>query len=139
MDAFANVGDLEVRWRTLTEEERERAKVLLEDASVHLQTLINRKYGEGYEIGDLLKQNLKIVCCNIVMRSMSMKANFFGMNQISTTAGSYSQSYSPINSSGDMRLTSEELKLLGLKSANCGFVFPFGKKEFPTDETEVAS
>ena len=127
MEAFASVEDLEARWRVLTDDEKTKAKTLLLDASVHLQTLINRKYGEDYTPSDLMEENLKIVCCAIVMRSMNVKQVFFGMEQVSTTAGSYSQSYTPINSSGDMRLTSEELKLLGLKGSNVGFVFPFCK------------
>ena len=127
MEAFASVEDLEARWRVLTDDEKTKAETLLLDASVHLQTLINRKYGEDYTPRDLMKENLKIVCCAIVMRSMNVKQVFFGMEQVSTTAGSYSQSYTPINSSGDMRLTSEELKLLGLKGSNVGFVFPFCK------------
>lgn len=127
MEAFARVEDLEARWRVLTDDEKTKAETLLLDASVHLQTLINRKYGENYTPSELMKENLKIVCCAIVMRSMNVKQVFFGMEQVSTTAGSYSQSYTPINSSGDMRLTSEELKLLGLKGSNVGFVFPFCK------------
>jgi hypothetical protein len=144
MEAFATVEDLQARWRVLTDEEKTKAETLLGDASVHLQTLINRKFDADFEPDELYKENLKIVCCNIVMRSMNVRGGFFGMEQVSTTAGSYSQSFTPINSSGDMRLTSEELKLLGLKGSNVGFVFPFGRKEFPKDETtedntEVAS
>lgn len=127
MEAFASVEDLEARWRVLTDDEKTKAETLLLDASVHLQTLMNRKFGVDATPDTLMKENLKIVCCAIVMRSMNVKQVFFGMEQVSTTAGSYSQSYTPINSSGDMRLTSEELKLLGLKGSNVGFVFPFCK------------
>lgn len=127
MEAFATVNDLEARWRTLTEEEKEKAGTLLGDASVHLQTLIVRKYGENYNPSDLMKENLKIVTCNIVMRSMNVKQGFFGCSEVSTTAGPYTQSFTPINSSGDMRLTTEELKLLGLNLASAGFVFPYLK------------
>lgn len=129
MDAFATVNDLEARWRALSDEEKEKAGTLLGDASVHLQTLCVRKFGEDFAPNDLMKENLKIVTCNIVMRSMNIKQGFFGMSEVSTTAGSYAQSFTPINSSGDMRLTTEELKLLGLNSPHAGFVFPFLKQE----------
>lgn len=125
MEAYATVEDLQARWRALTEEETTRANTLLLDASVHLKTLLNRRYSEDYTPDELMSENLKMVCCAIVMRSMNVRTGFFGMSQVSTTAGSYSQSYTPINSSGDMRLTAEELKLLGLKGAKCGFVYPF--------------
>ncbi len=129
MEAFATVNDLEARWRTLTEEEKEKADILLGDASVHLQTLMVRKYGDDYTPSELMSENLKIVTCNIVMRSMNVKQGFFGCSEVSTTAGPYSQTFTPINSSGDMRLTIEELKLLGLSSVSSGFVWPYGSSD----------
>ena len=129
MEAFATVDDLEKRWRTLTDDEKERAGVLLDDASVHLWTLIVQKFGDDYAPSELMSENLKIVTCNVVMRSMNVKQGFFGMSEVSATAGSYSQSFTPINSSGDMRLTTEELRLLGLSSQHGGFVWPYGSDE----------
>lgn len=136
MEAFATVTDLEARWRILSEEEKTKANTLLSDASVHLQTLISRKYGENYTPSELMSENLKIITCNIVMRSMNVKQGFFGCTEISTTAGPYSQTFTPINSSGDMRLTAEELKLLGLSSASAGFVFPYCATEEEEQEVE---
>ena len=129
MEAFATVDDLEKRWRTLTDDEKTRAGVLLSDASIHLWTLITQKFGDDYTPDDLMSENLKIVTCNVVMRSMNVKQGFFGMSEVSATAGSYSQSFTPINSSGDMRLTTEELRLLGLSSQHGGFVWPYGNDE----------
>lgn len=129
MEAFATVDDLEKRWRTLTDDEKERAGVLLSDASVHLWTLIVQKFGDDYTPDELMSENLKIVTCNVVMRSMNVKQGFFGMSEVSATAGSYSQSFTPINSSGDMRLTTEELRLLGLSSQKGGFVWPYSSDE----------
>lgn len=127
MDAYASVEDLEARWKMLTTEEQTKATTLLGDASVHLQTLISRRYGEEYEPSDLMKENLKIVCCNIVMRSMNQKPAFNGVSQYSQTAGVYTESFTPINSTGDMRLTTEEKKLLGLNGAVGAFVYPYCK------------
>ena len=125
MGAFATVNDLEARWRTLDDDEKAKAEVLLGDASVHLQTFIRQKRGEFYNPDALMLENLKVVCCNVVMRSMNAKQSFFGMSEVSATAGPYSQTFTPINSSGDMRLTDEELRLLGLKGQRGGFVFPY--------------
>ena len=129
MEAFATVSDLEARWRELTDDEKTKADVLLNDASVHLWTLITQKFGDDYTPSELMSENLKIVTCNIVMRSMNVKQGFFGMSEVSATAGSYSQSFTPINSSGDMRLTTEELRLLGLSSQHGGFVWPYASEE----------
>ena len=134
MEAYATADDLEARWRILSVDEQEKAQTLLGDASVHLKTLIERKYGEGYVPSDLMKETLKIVTCNIVMRSMNVKQGFFGMSEVSTTAGSYAQTFTPINSSGDMRLTTEELKLLGLNVGGGAFVFPYCKNAEEVDE-----
>ena len=129
MKAFATVSDLEARWRELTDDEKKRAGVLLDDASVHLWTLITQKFGDDYTPSKLMSENLKIVTCNVVMRSMNVKQGFFGMSEVSATAGSYSQSFTPINSSGDMRLTTEELRLLGLTNQRGGFVWPYASEE----------
>lgn len=125
MEAFATVEDLEARWRTLTDEEKTRASVLLNDATAHLQAIINQRLGEYFLPDALMLENLKAVCCNVVMRSMNIKQGFYGMSEVSATAGPYSQSFTPINSSGDMRLTDEELRLLGLKGQRASFVFPY--------------
>lgn len=122
MDAYANIDDLESRWKALGVDEQKKAEALLLDASYHLKALLEKKRGEDFEIDDVLAHNLKVVVCNIVMRSMNTRPDLFGVSQMSITADVYSQSFTPINSTGDMRLTDEEAKLLGLKSAKVGFV-----------------
>lgn len=124
MDAYATIDDLQLRWKQLNEDEKKKAEILLQDASYHLFGLLKAKMGDDFEIDETYKHNLKVVTCNIVMRSMNLKQDFFGVSQVQTTAGCYSESLTPINSTGDMRLTDEEERLLGLKKQKIGFISP---------------
>lgn len=139
MDAYASVEDLEARWKVLDTDEQAKAETLLGDASVHLRTLINQKLGADYQPDDLMTENLKVVCCNVVMRSMNQRPAFSGLSQYTQTAGMYSESFTPINSSGDMRLTTEERKLLGLDGCVAGFVFPWKKTDDQNGEQNAGA
>lgn len=115
--AYAEVSDLEARWKPLTEQEQEVAETLLEDASAMLDALVNVD-GKCTQV-DLLK----IVCCNMVQRSMTAGAmDAFGITQQSMTAGPYTQSWTLSNPSGDMYLTKMEKKLLGITGSYIGTI-----------------
>ena len=108
--AFADVSDLESRWRELSTDEEARANVLLGDASAMLSAFV-KVDSSDYEQSQLLK----MVCCDMVIRAMSATAaDTFGVSQTSMTAGPYSQSFSYSNPSGDMYLTKLEKRLLGI-------------------------
>ena len=117
--AFAEVSDIEARWRELSEDEAARAEVLLDDASVMLSSLVTVD-GSAEQAG-LLKQ----VTCNMVIRAMSASgADTFGAESMSMTAGPYSQSWQYANPSGDMYLTKLEKRLLGITSSYIGSIRP---------------
>ena len=118
--AFADVSDLESRWRELSTEEEARANVLLGDASAMLSALV-KVDSSDYEQSELLK----MVCCDMVIRAMSATAaDTFGVSQTSMTAGPYTQSFSYSNPSGDMYLTKLEKKLLGISIGYIGSIRP---------------
>lgn len=118
--AFADVSDIEARWRTLTVDEKARAAVLIEDASAVLSRLV--PVDPNDEQQDAL---LKTVCCNMVIRAMSAtESDMFGVSQSSMTAGPYSQSMNYANPSGDMYLTKMEKRLLGITSGYIGSIRP---------------
>lgn len=118
--AFADVSDIEARWRTLTVDEKARAAVLIEDASAVLSKLV--AVDPNDEQQDAL---LKTVCCNMVIRAMSAtESDMFGVSQSSMTAGPYSQSMNYANPSGDMYLTKMEKRLLGVTSGYIGSIRP---------------
>lgn len=123
--AFADVSDLESRWRELSTEEEARANVLLGDASAILSALVTVDNSD-YEQSELLK----MVCCDMVIRAMSATASdSFGVSQTSMTAGPYTQSFSYSNPSGDMYLTRLEKRLLGITTGYIGSIRPMMKGE----------
>ena len=123
--AFADVSDLESRWRELSTDEEARANVLLGDASAMLSALV-KVDNSDYEQSELLK----MVCCAMVIRAMSATSyDSFGLSQSSITAGPYTQSFSYSNPSGDMYLTKLEKRLLGITTSYIGSIRPMMKGE----------
>lgn len=118
--AFADVSDIEARWRTLTVDEKARAAVLIEDASAVLSRLVTVDPNDEQQAAVLTT-----VCCNMVIRAMSAtESDMFGVSQSSMTAGPYSQSMNYANPSGDMYLTKMEKRLLGISSGYIGSIRP---------------
>lgn len=118
--AFADVSDLESRWRELSTDEAARATVLLDDASAMLSALVEVDSSDAGQA-----ELLKMVCCDMVIRAMSATAaDTFGVSQTSMTAGPYTQSFSYSNPSGDMYLTKLEKRLLGITTSYIGTIRP---------------
>ena len=108
--AFAEVSDIEIRWRTLDATEADRAEALIDDASAMLEQLVDVD-----ESDEAQAELLKIVCCNMVIRAMAASGyDTFGASQMSITAGPYTQQMTYANPSGDMYLTKMEKRLLGV-------------------------
>lgn len=105
--AFATVDDLQHRWRTLTDTELTRARVLLDDASSLIRDTI-----PTWEHASAA--SLRRVACAIVIRAMNMpdQAGGPGVSSLQMTAGPYSQQVSYANPSGDLYLTRAERKAL---------------------------
>ena len=119
--AFADVNDVEARWRPLTADEAQRADVLLGDASAMLAALVEVDPCSPTQ-GDILRS----VCCSMVIRAMAAtEADNLGVSQASMTAGPYTQSWTYSNSSGDMYLTRNEKRLLHIGGGRVGWA-PLG-------------
>ncbi len=126
--AYADVSDLEVRWRTLDESEQERAAVLLDDASAMLDALITVD-----ETDESLMKRLKIVVCNMVERAMSTGGDLYGVTQQSMTAVGFSQQFSYANPTGDLYITKAEKRMLKI-SGKIGMARPlYGRLEVDDD------
>ena len=107
---FAEVTDLEARWRTLTTEEQAQAEVLLEDASAILASKVVVDPTDTEQA-----YNLKMVVCNMVKRAMlAGDSAALGLTQESMTAGPYTQAYTYSNPTADLYLTKTEKQLLGI-------------------------
>lgn len=117
--AFATVADLEARWRPLTTEEESRASVLLDDAAVYLSALVTVDPADEEQAAVL-----KTVSCSMVQRVMSADVDTYGLSQTSMTAGSYTQSMTFANPSGDFYLTGFEKVMLGISGSRIGTIRP---------------
>lgn len=102
--AYATSSDLEAGWRPLSDDEKARAYVLLERASIMLDS--HGPFAEDK------KPALTAVCCSMVQRVMSRQN--LGVVQESQTGGSYSHQWTYANPTADMYITKGERKMLGI-------------------------
>ena len=109
--AYATVEELEERWRDLSETEKGKAAVLLGDAAAILDAEMGRC---GIE-AEGRTEKLRYVSCQMVRRAMASGADGGDYTSVSRTAGSFTEQYSLANPSGDMYLTANERRLLGVQ------------------------
>ncbi len=112
-EPFAVHTDLEARWRTLSQAERERADVLLADASAIIRSTvkgIDAKIAAN-ELDEIVP---KAIACAMVKRVLQAPADMDGVTQAQQSAGPFSQGISFANPSGDLYLTKAEMKRLGV-------------------------
>lgn len=102
---FAEVEDLEARWKTLTPGEKETAEVLLEDASQLIIDVCPRA-------SEASKNTLKRVACSVVKRGMQAP-KIAGAESIQQGANGYQASVNFTNPSGDLYLSKSEKQSLG--------------------------
>jgi hypothetical protein len=120
--AYADVSDLEVRWRTLTDDEQARAEALLDDASAMLDAYVTVDATDEQQAA-----LLKIVVCNMVQRSMSTSSgDAYGVSQQSITAVGFTQQYTYSNPTGDLYITKAEKRMLGISGTGKGRTLMYG-------------
>lgn len=120
MAAYATVDDLANRWRELTADEQTRAETMLEDAAVVLRAALSHHAIEIDPDDEDQARLLTYISCSMVQRALSVSDDLMGVKQYTQTAGSYSGSYTYANSTGDIYLTTSELKWLGIKNQGMG-------------------
>lgn len=109
--AYATVEDLQARWRILSADEAEVAAARLDDASVQIRAWIGDA-GEFADKYDDAAARLRIVCCNLAMRSMLAETDSYGIN-----AGEQSYSWRPMAAAGDWYMRDSDWALLGLSDS----------------------
>lgn len=111
-DKFATVDDLEARWHELTAAERSKAEVLLSDASDMIMD-------ECATWRQVRAETLTRICCQMVKRAMIAEtSNATGLSQYTQTAGSFSESGTFANPTGDLYLLeAEKRSLRGVRKA----------------------
>lgn len=110
---FATVEDLERRWRSLDEYEVERAAAYLEDATLLISAEFRNARREIDDEDEIQAGSLRVVCCSVVKRAM-MASTDGDYTQMSMTAGSFNQQWTYANPHGDMYLTANERRILGI-------------------------
>ncbi len=118
MTPFATVADYEARYGKVDDEERIEA--LLQDAT----NIIASQPGFCDKDRDETWWGvLETVTCAVVHRSLS-SGTYAGFSNVSQGAGGYTESVAIYNPGGDMFLTRNEKKALGIGGARIGSVAP---------------
>lgn len=107
--AYATVSELEERWRDLSESEKRRAAALLDDAAALLDSELERCHQDPSTKTD----KLRYISCQMVRRAMA-GGEAGDLTSLSRTAGSFSEQFSFANPSGDLYLTANERRFLGV-------------------------
>lgn len=122
MTPFATVTDYEARYGPVPEDDRVRVSMLLADAS----NLVASQPGFEMPKGDeTLSGVLESVTCAMVHRSMRSGA-YAGLSSLSQGAGGYTASVGVYNPGGDLFLTDNERRALGLEGGRVGASDPWG-------------
>lgn len=122
MENFATVDDLELLWRPLEEEERERASALLKVVSDSLRVEAKKV---GKNLDDMAKDEAfqtvaRSVVVDVVARTLMTSTNQEPMVQSSESAMGYSWSGSYLVPGGGLFIKNSELSRLGLKKQRYG-------------------
>lgn len=122
--AYAEVDDLEARWRTLTTAEKSRAGTLLDDAAVRLD--VECPPSDPPTESELAVR--KIVSCEMVKRAIGTPVDGPLIEGFQETTGPFSESGKFINPTGDVYLSKNDRKLLGCGGQRA-FTFPLGYQD----------
>ena len=117
MTPFATVVDYEARYGEV--EDEARVSALLQDAT----NIIASQPGFAMREDETWLGVLETVTCAVVHRSM-MAGSYAGLSSVSQGAGGYTASVGVYNPGGDMFLTRNERRALGIGGARIGSVAP---------------
>ena len=118
MTPFATVADYEARYGKV--EDEARVSALLQDAT----NIIASQPGFAMREGDETWTGvLETVTCAMVHRSL-MSGAYAGLSNVSQGAGGYTASVAVYNPGGDLYLTRNERRALGIGGARIGSVAP---------------
>ena len=118
MTPFATVADYEARYDKVDDEERIEA--LLQDAT---NIIASQPGFSTCDRDETWCGVLETVTCAMVHRSM-MSVAYAGLSNVSQGAGGYTASVAVYNPGGDLYLTRNERRALGIGGARIGSVAP---------------
>ena len=118
MTPFATVADYEARYGEV--EDEARVSALLQDAT---NIIVSQPGFSTRDRDETWWGVLETVTCAMVHRSL-MSGAYAGFSNVSQGAGGYTESVAVYNPGGDLYLTRNERKALGIGGARIGFAAP---------------
>lgn len=125
MHSFATIDDLQLLWRPLKLDEKERAEALLKVVSSRLRVeakKVNKDLDLMIDCDESLNDVAKMVTIDIVARTLMTSTNQEPMTQFSESALGYTVSGTFLTPGGGLFIKRDELKALGLYKQKVGFV-----------------
>lgn len=120
MAPFALVSDIEARWRSLSDTEKTRAHVLLDDASALIRA--ERPTIDALILAGTVGETVpRMISVAMVKRAMVGGEDAQGVQSQQQTAGPFSQQFTFTNPSGDLYLTRAEKRLLSGRRKGLAF------------------
>lgn len=114
--------ELELRWRPMSEEEKAKANLLIEQIH-HILILEAKRVGKDLEElrkGAAYQSVLASVMCDIIIRAMQTNPNQEPMTQFSQSALGYTLSGTYLVPGGGIFIKKSELARLGLRTQRYG-------------------
>lgn len=129
---YAELGDIERLWRSLTPDERIRAEALLPIVCASLRTEAN-KVGKDLDAlvaaDDDLADVARSVTVDVLARTLMTSTSGDPMTQITQSAGGYSASGTFLVPGGGLFIKKSELARLGLRRQRYGVIEIYGKSD----------
>lgn len=125
MTPFATIKDLTNLWRTLSQDEENRAEALLKVVSNRLRQEadnVGKDIDEMVEKSEVYKDVVKSVTVDIVARTLMTSTTQEPMTQYSESALGYSVSGTFLTPGGGLFIKRDELKALGLRKQRYGVI-----------------
>ena len=125
MAAFATTDDMELLWRSMTDDEIARAEALLDVVSDLLRyeaQKVGKDLDEMIEENEYLASVAKSVTVDIVARVLLSSTTAEPMESMTQTALGYSVSGTYLNPGGGLYIKKSELARLGLRRQQIGTI-----------------
>lgn len=116
---YAEVRDIEARWRTLTTEERATAAVLADDAT----DIIRGRYSDidaRRVAGSITDVTLTRIVAGMVKRAM-LNAESGGLESLAEAAGTVNRTVKFVNPNGNLYLSAEDIKAIEARPGRKAF------------------
>lgn len=129
MNDYATLEDLELLWRKLTDDEKERASALLKTVSASLRheaKKVKKNLDTMISNDEDLKEVAKSVTVDVVARMLMTSTDQEPMEQFSQSALGYSASGTFLVPGGGLFIKKSELARLGLKKQQYGGIELYG-------------